>query len=392
MTIRLHGSTLLLFDAVEFELDDLAVCDGLDLDAAAPDWIHVIPAEPFFHPRRGVINPTRDWRRQVVANHEAYRNDLVIDWEHQSMSPDRRRAPAAGWIDDLAVVDRGIDGHVKEWLEAGRSDVEGRLYRYLSPVIALNARDRRTGKPIGPFLVNVGLTNIPQIDALDALINGFRSTPGVPMFKNLIPFLAVLGVTLDDALQAKIETVTDDALPADLVEPLQATIDKATLAAQALVDRPAVPAEVATALGLKPDEADSTACCTVISALKAGSSDEEAIDLAEHTRVVGELAQARAELQVVKDRVAPASQALACRLFLRDEAEYKEMISAGHIPVVPGGSIAAPKPSGGGGTDPTQIPADVSGLTDAQLAVCSQLGIEPADYLTQLKAEAGASS
>lgn len=101
--------------------------------------------------------------RKVIAFFKARGNDMVIDYEHQTLKDGQ--APAAGWIKDLAW--KGKDGlwAVVEWTKKAKDYLENREYRYFSPVIYVSAPER-----LVTSLVSVALTNLPAINNLIPII------------------------------------------------------------------------------------------------------------------------------------------------------------------------------------------------------------------------------
>lgn len=66
--------------------------------------------------------------------------DLVVDYEHQTLTGDR--APAAGWVKELFAE----YGHIKarvEWTLPAKQYLENKEYRYLSPVITVRKSDNK---------------------------------------------------------------------------------------------------------------------------------------------------------------------------------------------------------------------------------------------------------
>lgn len=83
---------------------------------------------------------------------------IPIDYEHQTLKD--MQAPAAGWIKDIVLKSDGIYGAV-EWTERAVEYLKNREYRYLSPVILTQGKDRRV-----VALHSAALTNTPAIDAM----------------------------------------------------------------------------------------------------------------------------------------------------------------------------------------------------------------------------------
>ncbi|MEG2344164.1 MAG: phage protease [Acidaminococcaceae bacterium] len=99
----------------------------------------------------------------LMKNHKNRINDLVVDYEHQTLYGGE--APAAGWIKDLEY--RGQDGlwAKVEWTEKGGNYVAAKEYRYLSPVIMTRKADKRA-----VLLHSVALTNTPAIDGMEPIV------------------------------------------------------------------------------------------------------------------------------------------------------------------------------------------------------------------------------
>jgi len=99
----------------------------------------------------------------VVSTFDSQVNDLVVDYEHQTLSG--KEAPAAGWIKKL--VNRGAQGlwGLVEWTERAKGYLARQEYRYLSPVFLKRQADGRVVR-----LLNAGLTNAPEIDGMEALV------------------------------------------------------------------------------------------------------------------------------------------------------------------------------------------------------------------------------
>jgi len=97
--------------------------------------------------------------RSIMADFNSRKNQMVIDYEHQTLRGGV--APAAGWINGL--VDKGRDGlwAEVEWTERATQYLGGCEYRYLSPVFLKSADDDRVVR-----LLNAALTNQPAIDGM----------------------------------------------------------------------------------------------------------------------------------------------------------------------------------------------------------------------------------
>ncbi len=131
--------------------------------AGAPDEFQVLPAgkieiegmDPAFLDETAATG--------VIAAFKARGNDMVVDYEHQTL--DDGQAPAAGWIKSLAW--KGAEGlwAVCEWTKKAKEYLENREYRYFSPVMLVGAKDGRVIR-----LVNIALTNSPKINHLNPIV------------------------------------------------------------------------------------------------------------------------------------------------------------------------------------------------------------------------------
>lgn len=131
---------------------------NLALDGQAPDWIELLPAGPAITGADGRAWTLPDPQALVAAFAQRHAA-LVVDWEHASehRAPHGLDAPAAGWIDQLAVRDGAVWGRVT-WTEKAAAQIAAREYRYLSPVFSYQKADQRIVQ-----LLSVGLTNQPNL-------------------------------------------------------------------------------------------------------------------------------------------------------------------------------------------------------------------------------------
>ena len=337
---------------------DCIACTAVEIpDATPPEWIHVVPAAPFFHPAAGIVPIDAAWLDAVLANRRREVNDLVIDWEHQSLEVPAVEAPAAGWGNDLEARVDGLWLHVRAWTPRAAAAIRNREYRYLSPVLYPNAVDRTTGQRIGPRLDSVALTNRPQIDGLHPI--AFRSTT-----TNAGP----MGLRGPAAMVAPLvlATVLEDPMP-EPATPAPATPATPAAAAAAPAALLPIPAALRVELQLAED-ADVSVACSTVRTLRTQAA--QGVPLADHAAVVRDLAQVRAELQVLKDGIPPGMHGLACRLFAAGPEVYAEWAKT--VERVPAGVLAAPSRGAG-------APASV--VSDGERAVCRNLGLKDEEFI-----------
>ncbi len=151
------------------------------LGEQVPEVIRLLPlGEVALADGRQPFQVTQESLEQILASWRRRGHDLVIDYEHQSLSG--REAPAAGWIKELWVGGDGLYARVA-WTERARSYIAKKEYRYFSPVVQLNEGREVTD------LLQVALTNCPAMSQLEPLVlqqrwpeeegtNGGQGLPG----------------------------------------------------------------------------------------------------------------------------------------------------------------------------------------------------------------------
>jgi len=146
-----------------------------DNDNAGPVWIQIAKAGSFNKGGRFELN--QQVFGQIIRNFDETENKRVpIDFEHASEAAatdgeiPTRGAPAQGWITKLEM--RGFGGQLwalVEWLPLAKQYIKAGQYKYFSPAIRFNARDRNTGEIIGARLTSGALTNNPFLDGMEQL-------------------------------------------------------------------------------------------------------------------------------------------------------------------------------------------------------------------------------
>jgi hypothetical protein len=157
---------------------DLTTCSsalGGDAEGAKPVWIQIAKSGTFAGHPSGPFRLDEAVFADIVKNFYATENRAVpIDFEHASEAPatdgsiPTEGAPAQGWIRELKIVGSDLWALV-EWGELARAYIREGKYRFISPAIRFNARDRVTGKIIGARLTSAGLTNSPFLDGMAPL-------------------------------------------------------------------------------------------------------------------------------------------------------------------------------------------------------------------------------
>ncbi len=100
--------------------------------------------------------------RVIAASASA--DELVIDYEHQTINAEKngQPAPAAGWFKRMAWREgAGLFAVDVQWTDKARAMIAAGEYRYISPVFPYNAVTGEVQKIIG-----LGLTNNPALPGL----------------------------------------------------------------------------------------------------------------------------------------------------------------------------------------------------------------------------------
>ncbi len=144
-----------------------------------PKTIMLLPAGKVVKARDGrAFEVDRD---AVIAKANGNGADLFIDFDHAIFGfwlggdGTGRTAPAGAWLDHKSIRKKGsgkhaaIVGDVIFWTPLGRSSVQNREYRYISPAVVFQRDDDGalelgdSKKPIVIEIVNAALVNLPAL-------------------------------------------------------------------------------------------------------------------------------------------------------------------------------------------------------------------------------------
>lgn len=302
--------------------------------ARVPEWIELIPAGTF-RGRDGRGPYLLEDPAAVIAATCALRMaaGIPIDYDHATdfAAPDGRPAPAAGWIREFNVRDGAIWGRV-EWTARAAQAIAAHEYRYVSPVF----QHEPGGKVVR--LLRAGLTNNPNLyltaiaaagdkdGKMDELLNQLRETLGL----------------------------TQDASPDLVLERVSAMVAACKNAGAGAVNAG------------DPDPARYVAVAefqkalTEINALRA----ERAREKAEHS----------VEQAIREGKLVPAQREWAIAYCAADPRGFAAF--AARQPAL----LAGETNLGGDPRTALSRPGPEAGLSAAESAICSQLGVSAADY------------
>lgn len=317
-------------------------------EQGAPAWIRLLPwgeiplgdgREPFFL--------DHDAAENILTAFAGRGNDMVVDYEHRTMSGDE--APAAGWIKELKIAVEGLWARV-DWTDRARQYIENREYRYFSPVVELGE-----GRVVQDLL-HVGLTNFPAIANLPPLI--LRQGAGKSDMGN---------ERQGEAMIEKLRGSLGLGAEAGEVEVLAALENYRSV--MALVQ------ELGQELGL--DEANVSTVKGAVLALKSGQDRLTAID-AELTALRQERQQEKAaaavETAIQAGKVSPAQRDWALKYAGSDPEGFAAFVAAAPkvVPVTEPGEPA--KPAG-------------QGVTPEEMQMCRAMGLDPEKFKATRQAE-----
>lgn len=216
--------------------------------------VQLLPAGEFAA-RDGRPGPGKKWtlsdkQGRALAerlNAVAAQTPIAIDYEHQTImaATNGQPAPSAGYMLGFEWRDgAGLWARV-QWTERALAFISAGEYRYISPVITYDAQGQITG------LHNAALVSTPGLLGMDAvqarLAAAFDLTP-----TNTHPQESRMDLTTLVALLG----LAASASAADV-----------TAAIQALLNRPALPAALATQLGLQANADEAAALAALASKL-----------------------------------------------------------------------------------------------------------------------------
>lgn len=364
---------------------------ALTADDAGGKWVQLTPAGKF-NARNGLgpydAGDQASMQKIIETTRRfAGSTDLVVDYDHQAITAPSvgGRAPAAGWIKELQARPEGIFGRV-EWTEAAASAIKAGEYRYISPVFL---HEKNTGRVL--LIRMAGLTNTPALDMMQVAASALLPNHN-PTGDNMDKILSALGLakgTNEDGVVAAINSyltsstaiakaagLTETAKPEDVLAAVNSLVtDRAKFAKAAGLKDDAKSDEIVTAVnsavaGAKPDPAKFVP----IEQVTALQNDVKELQ----KTLIGDKAEEAVNSAIKDGKLAPALKEWGLDLYKTDPKKFETF--TGSAPVLTAPQMKTPNKTGAAGEE----------LTEAQLAVCSQLGIKPEDMKKNLAERAKA--
>ena len=249
--------------------------------------------------------------------------------EHQTVADPPVEAPAAGWIKTL--VNKGADGiwAVIEWTDRAKQYIANREYRYVSPVFLKRISDNRVIR-----LINVALTNQPNIDGMVPLINklGFEGQENTKeaVMKDL---LKLLGLAEDAKEEAAIAVV--NKLKTDLgAKTVVVIASKGVLDALGLAESATESEIVGTIEAMKQSHTKIDDVVKELNALKTGLTQRDA--------------EGSVETAMKEGKITPAQKDWALDYAKRDLEGFRVFVSKAPVVIIEGKVVTDQKETGAG--------------------------------------------
>jgi phage I-like protein len=316
-----------------------------DVEGKVPAEIQVIPYGHHDTPK-GPFRLDDEGARGIVEAFEAQTNDMVIDYEHQTVADPPVEAPAAGWIKKL--VNRGADGIWAsiEWTDRAKQYIANREYRYVSPVFLKRISDNRVVR-----LINVALTNQPNIDGMVPLANklGFEGDTNTKeaTMKNLWKLLGLSGDVTEEAAIAVVNKLIAD---------LEAHKEKTAIVAnKGVID----------ALGLAATATESEIVGTILAMKQSHTKIDDVLKELNTLKsgLIQRDADVAVEMAMKEGKITPAQKDWALDYAKRDLEGFRVFVSKAPVVVIEGKVVTDQKEPG-------------TGIDDAQAQINKMCGVD----------------
>lgn len=359
-------------------------------NGAAPEWVQLTPVSKGAFTRLDGGTYRIDDADAVIA---ASPLPIGIDYDHATdlAAKEGGRAPAAGWIEQLASHgpgnEPGIWGRVK-WTPRGAQSIADGEYRGISPALFSN---KATGAITRIF--RAGLTNDPALNIKSLFSIQELATP---MNRNQL--CAMLGLPqnaadgdihaaakktsgadrkkLNSALGLSDAATDDDTLNAVKKVGVQSSTMNARSSSEAVALNNIARILEAAGLSGELDETATVALCTKLKqsagAHGAGGDLQKTVDDLQkqvatlNAKLAGRDAETEVAAAIAAGKLAPAQKDWAVSYCTRDPQGFRDFIANAPTVVVNGriASEAAPE----------------DGLTAAEKQICAKLGIKEDAY------------
>jgi phage I-like protein len=181
------------------------MCGLAPLPAVVSEQIEVMPVGAFrLADKRGRQVMRLDNAPEVIAASFAAANgdELPIDFDHRSFAPPGTAdSRASGWITAMAVEGDRIMASVN-WTDEGRAALEGRSYRFVSPVF----KTRPDGRVV--LIEGAGLVNNPALPQLRQLASKDEHMDPIQQIADALGLSADAPEALTERIEALVASET----------------------------------------------------------------------------------------------------------------------------------------------------------------------------------------
>lgn len=321
---------------------------------------------------------TREIAEMLIAQVAARQTPYVIDYEHQTLraSQNGKPAPAAGWFTDIAWREGdGLYAINVEWTEAAAAAITAKEYRFISPVFNYDKNGHVT------VLLHAALTNTPAVDGMDEVMLAAASqfaalsqpteedlTVDDELIKELLSNLRWMLNLPATATAEDIKTELQKAI--DLISNGQGT----TVAAnQSLVDL--LKGKETLIADLSSKAYDPTKHVPLAGYLELQAKYNEALNAGQQQEVNGLIQAALSD-----GRLNTSMKDWAEELGRKDPDALKGYLEK----ATPIAALTQLQSKGKTPTGAEQSTTVTTELTEDQLAICSQFGLDPEEFKKQL--------
>ena len=303
----------------------------------------IVPFGSFPH-QAGVQVIDDEAARRILEKLKTWNRDIVIDYGHASMEK-CSVAPAAGWVKKgtAKIGKSGIEAFI-EWTDEATKLIAEKKYRFLSPVF-----EATSGRITA--LINLGLTNNPNIHAMPALVN--QLTVKEPSMDTKVTEKKVSGDSVETSRKRMItaldlDTDADCAIIAEAVEQLANHTSLASLLS-----------DVMSLLGLTSEADDET----VIEKIKLLADKAAQSKTGEVEMMVNDAIRA--------GRLAPSLKPWAQKLLTKNPESFNTYL-LNSAPAIPTGELIT-----------KEGPRNTKNLlSESEASICRSLGIDADDFAT----------
>lgn len=358
----------------------LAICSLL---VGSDGAVQLFPAGHFDAPR-GALAGKGPWylddvsAAALIQRVQSRKNDIVFDYEHQTLlaAKNGQPAPAAGWGKPAAlswVPGKGLMLSKPEWTPKASEFIGNKEYKYISPVFTY---DPKTGRVLD--LLHVALTNSPAIDGMDDVLAAASLLPqpqqeDASMNEETLKLLRqMFGLAAD---------TDESAVTAALTAANQQVTNMATtLALKDATGFAALSAIGDAVTGLKKTADDAE---EAIAAATAATPDSAMTVIREQGEQIAALT-ARLDGNEKDELIAAAKSegklTPSMETWAKDQSI--DVLKSYFKSAAPIAALTRKQ------TETQQVDDDGNPvLTEAQLAVCTQMGIDQAEYAKSLKGD-----